>query len=51
MSLQTILRAARVAELQTNANDLAALVRPPAAVALSGDSRTDRRRLLLLLKS
>jgi hypothetical protein len=49
---QTILRAARVAELKATASSVAALCRPPAAVELPRHTRRDGnsgRRLLLLL--
>jgi hypothetical protein len=48
MNAQTILQSARIAELQTQANDLAVLVRPSPVVEISRH-RTDHRRLLLLL--
>jgi hypothetical protein len=51
--LQHILRTARIAELEAQANELAALVRPAPVVRLSRPSSSrrgnDRRRLLLLL--
>lgn len=49
---QTILRAARVAELKATASSVAALCRPPAAVELprsTRDGNSGRRLLLLLL--
>jgi|KBSMisStaDraftv2_1062788.scaffolds.fasta_scaffold02656_13 hypothetical protein len=48
---QTILRAARIAELKASASSVAALCRPPAAVELprSRDGNSGRRLLLLLL--
>jgi len=49
---QTILRAARVAELKATASSVAALCRPPAAVELPRahrDGNSGRRLLLLLL--
>jgi len=48
---QTILRAARIAELKASASSVAALCRPPAAVELprSRDGNSGRRLLFLLL--
>jgi hypothetical protein len=48
--LQTILQSARIAELKAQADELAALVRPPPVVEIARSPRgTDYRRLLLLL--
>jgi hypothetical protein len=48
---QTILRAARIAELKAAASSTAALCKPPAAVELprSRDGNSGRRLLILLL--
>jgi hypothetical protein len=50
LQVQTILQSARIAELQMQANELAALVRPAPVVEIPRTRRgTDHRRLLLLL--
>lgn len=47
--IQTILQSARIFEMQTQANELAALVRPAPVVVSASRRGTDHRRLLLLL--
>lgn len=46
---QAIQQSARVAELRSAANEIAAMSRPAPVVALPGTHRGDRRRLLALL--